>query len=100
MGGTKRLGLHKDASQEKNTHSLNYNKQIQRRHYKNTEHNKHNHIHAPKQTTQHQKITNYTTPKNNMLQHNEKHYDLSMIKCPMEFCPDKRYVSKKRVRVS
>ena len=49
-----------------------YNKQIDRGHYKNTEHNKHSHIHAPKQITQHQ--------KNNILQHNEKHYDLSMIK--------------------
>jgi len=38
MGGTKRLGLHKGASQKKNTHThtnilLNYNKQLHRGHY-------------------------------------------------------------------
>ena len=76
MGGNKRLGLHKGASQKKSTHThtnllLNYNKQIQKGHYNNnTEHNKHSH--APKQITQHQ--------KKNILQQDEKHYDLSKIK--------------------
>ena len=73
MGGTKRLGLHKSASQEKVfTHMhiiyilliINYSKQTHRGHCKNTEHNKHSHMHAPKQITHHQ--------KNNVLQHDEK----------------------------
>ena len=44
---------------------LNYNKQIHVGCYKNTEHNKHSHMRAPKQITQHQKKkkTFYSTTK-------------------------------------
>jgi len=56
MGGTIRLGLHKGASQEKNTHTYKYIAKLQQTNtyrtlYKNTEHNKHSHIHTPKQIT-------------------------------------------------
>ena len=60
MGGTKRLGVL--PKRKVHTHTnilLNYNKQIHRGRYKNT----HSHIHTPKQITQHQKKTFYSTTK-------------------------------------